>query len=157
MGDYDLWDTPLTCAYMLWRFTKAFESKKGSGPNLLLAFPALTILMTPELSAPLSSKGVFTISDYAFHFIEKCDTTLAQLQELILEKRELVRLSISVSIASALLVITKNGELHANAGPTRSSKATKFRESCEQPTKRLGEIFASTPPEKIGYYLGVNF
>ena len=157
MAAFDLWDSPLTGAYLIWRFARAFEARNTSGPNLLLAFPALIILITPDLAAPLASTKVKSISDYTFHFIQNGDSTPALLGGLIREKRELVRLSLSVAFASSLLQINRDGKLHANPGPGPNNHARQFRKDNDAKAQKLGEILADVPAEKIGYYLGVNF
>ena len=157
MADYDLWDSPLTGAYLLWRFTMAFEEKATVGPNLLLAFPALLILITPKLAAPLSKREVTSLSEYMFQFIREDSATLASLHGLIDMKRELVRLSLCVGFASSLLHVNKDGTLHANPRPEPRKYARIFRENYDKKAQRLGTILASVPPEKISHYLGVNF
>ena len=153
----NIWDSPVTGAYLLWEFIQGFCDIDPSGPNLLLAFPVLAILSTPELSAPLSSESIESLSDYTFSFIERGDPSLDMLQSCIDDKRETIRVSLSLGFVSCLFTVTKGGKLRVNPGPPPNGAASAFRKEAGKIASRLGKILAKSTPEIIGFHLGVNF
>ncbi len=82
------WYTPLLGAYLLWQFTKGYESVgEQRSPEFLFHFVALPILESPELSRPIHpQRKEFSSYVKSFAKDEKMDV-LAKLNDKVFQER----------------------------------------------------------------------
>ena len=98
------WNTPILGAYLLWKYTKGYEtSADGRHPEFLLHFVALPILMSPELSRPICRQRK-SFASYAASFSNEGQSdVLAKLDQMVFEQRANTMTALEIAIASHLL------------------------------------------------------
>ena len=53
-----MWDSPIGGAYLVWRFVTGYAGVCDSGPNMLLVYPALAIVMDSSFATEISRGSV---------------------------------------------------------------------------------------------------
>lgn len=156
------WDSPLGGAYLIWRFVRGFVGIKEKGPNMLLLFPALAILMTPEFSSGVSKGG--SLADFAYAFLDssgKKAKSLAGLQRTTLAMREWTLRSLEFAMVTRLVEMCPDDlsvtPLLKDELPVTARFARAFKREEGERAGALGSAFARTPEGDIPYYLGVKF
>ncbi len=161
-AELNAWDSPVGGAYLIWRFTLGFCEVNVSGPNVLLVYPAIAMLLDRNFSKYILESG--NLADYAYGFEDsagKKARSLGGLTERIDEYREWTLRSIEFALVTRLVELNPNsGTLKAvlQAESNDSVKVAKiFKREDGRRAEHLGSVFARTNEKYIGYYLGVKF
>lgn len=158
----NIWDSPVGGAYLIWRFVKGFCDASKHGPNLLLVFPAMAIVMDASFSAEIVRSG--NLSDFAFAFHDSSGNaakSLSGLQDRINDMRGWILRSLEFSLVTRLIEMDPGtGTLAAILKDEKSSSARMaraFKDGEGRHAENLGCLFARTKESDIAYYLGVKF
>ena len=158
----NVWDSPVGGDYLIWRFTLGFSKVNAGGPNLLLAYPAVAMLLDRNFSQDILIAS--NLADYAFGFqdsVGKKARSLGGLTDRINEYRELTLRSIEFALVTRLIELNPDkGTLSPilrdeNNGSAKIAKT--FKQEDGRKAEHLGSVFARTNEKYIGYYLGVKF
>lgn len=160
-----LWNSSVSGAYLLWRFTSAYCNIVPSGPNLLLAFPALALLTSSRLAEPIGHIDIMTFEQYVDHFLDSGATrkvkSLAGINGRIEERKEWILKSVEMAIVTDIIKLspdTGNLTLGLYAEDKDMKRvAPKFKRDHGVRADKLGEWFATTTPEVITDFLGVKY
>lgn len=160
--DEVMWDSPIGGAYLIWRFVAGFAAIRNSGPNMLLVYPALAIVMESSFAAEIRSAS--DLADFAFAFHDSSGgraKSLSGLQERILGQRDwtlkstefaLVTRLVELDPETATLRVALEKESASSANLARD-----FKDNEGLNAESLGRVFARTQDDHIAYYLGVKF
>lgn len=158
----EVWDSPIGGAYLIWRFVRGFADERNCGPNVLLLYPAMAIVLDASFAAQIGHEG--NLADFAFAFHDssgKAAKSLAGMQERIIGLREWTLKSLEFAMVTRLVELNpETGEVNAVlkdevGSSARMARAFKDNEGLK--SERLGGIFARTKDTDIAYYLGVKF
>ncbi len=158
----EVWDSPIGGAYLIWRFVRGYAKERSLGPNTLLLFPAMALVLDGAFSSQISGTG--NLADYSFAFHDssgKAAKSLAGLQDRIMGLREWTLKSLEFAMVTRLVELSpETGVVFAVLlEEVRSSVklARKFKDNEGLKAENLGGIFARTKDADISYYLGVRF
>jgi len=161
-AELNAWDSPVGGAYLIWRFTLGFCEVDATGPNVLLAYPAIAMLMDRNFSKFILEAG--SLADYAYGFQDsagKKARSLGGLTERIDEYRDWTLRSIEFALVTRLVELNpETGTLKAILQEESSDSikvAKAFKREDGRKAEHLGSVFARTDEKYIGYYLGVKF
>ena len=161
-AELNVWDSPIGGAYLIWRFARGFCEVNPAGPNVLLVYPAIAMLMDGVFSRDILSAS--NLADYAYGFQDsagKKARSLGGLTERIDEYRELTLRSVEFAMVTRLVELDPetgtlkpilDGEKHDSVKIAKTFKKEDGRKA-----EHLGSVFARTNEKYIGYYLGVKF
>lgn len=157
-----MWDSPIGGAYLIWRFVAGYAVVRDSGPNMLLVYPALAIVMDSSFAVEIRRAN--NLADFAFAFHDssgKKAKSLSGLQERIVEQRDWTLKSIEFALATRLVeLIPETASLRAileKEAASSENLARDFKDNEGLNAELLGGVFAHTQDSDIAYYLGVKF
>jgi len=157
-----MWDSPIGGAYLIWRFVTGYAAVRDSGPNMLLVYPALAIVMDSSFATEISRAS--NLADFAFAFHDSSGSrakSLSGLQERIIAQRDWVLKSIEFALVTRLVELdTETAALHVVLEKESASSvrlARDFKDNEGLNAELLGRVFARTQDNDIAYYLGVKF
>ena len=158
----EVWDSPIGGAYLIWRFVKGYAKERRQGPNTLLLFPAMALVLDGAFAAQILGTG--NLADYSFAFHDssgKAAKSLAGLQDRIMGLREWTLKSLEFAMVTRLVELNPETGLVSTVllDEVRSSVkfARGFKDNEGLKAENLGGIFARTKDADISYYLGVRF
>lgn len=98
------WNTPLLGAFLLWNFTRGYESSAdGKHPAFLLHFIVLPVLTSPELSSAISAHRKSFASYVASFAGDGRSDILAKLDQRVFAQRTNTLLALEIAVAAHLL------------------------------------------------------
>lgn len=157
-----MWDSPIGGAYLIWRFVTGYAAVRDSGPNMLLVYPALAIVIDSSFAVEI--RRASNLADFAFAFHDSSGRrakSLSGLQERIIGQRNwtlkaiefaLVTRLVELDPACATLRVVLEKETASSANLARD-----FKDNEGLNAEALGGVFARTHDSDIAYYLGVKF
>ncbi len=158
----EVWDSPIGGAYLIWRFVKGYAKERRLGPNTLLLFPAMALVLDGAFSSQILGTG--NLADYSFAFHDssgKAAKSLAGLQDRIMDLREWTLKSLEFAMVTRLVELNpETGLVSAvllDEVRTSTKLARGFKDNEGLKAENLGGIFARTNDADISYYLGVRF
>ncbi len=158
----DVWDSPIGGAYLIWRFAKGYAKERSPGPNALLVFAAMALVLDGSFSSQIVPGG--NLADYSFAFHDssgKAAKSLAGLQDRIMDLREWTLKSLEFAMVTRLVeLIPETGvvvPVLQEEVRTSAKLARGFKDNEGLKAENLGGIFARTKDADISYYLGVRF
>ena len=159
----EVWDSPLGGAYLIWRFVSGYAGVRAPGPNALLLYPAMALVLDASFATQICG-GDDNLDDFAFAFHDssgKAAKSLAGLQDRIVGLREWTLKSLEFAMVTRLVELNpETGEVIPvlKKEVSESSKlARDFKDNEGLKAENLGGIFARTKDVDIAYYLGVKF
>lgn len=157
-----MWDSPIGGAYLIWRFVRGYQQINEAGPNVLLLYPAIAIVLNRRLAKEISHS--WSLVDFAYAFQDssgKNTKTLTGLHEQICNQKGWVLKSIEFALVTRLVELNPSTGLVSavlqSENPTSRTTARKFKDSDGLKAELLGKMFANTKEGSIAYYLGVKF
>lgn len=156
------WQSPLTGAYLLWRFVRGFCSQDEKGVNVILAYPALALAISDEFSRDVMQSS--SVADFAYSFHDSAGRrvrSLAGLQERIANLKGWVLKSIEFACVTRLIELdpatARLKLVLQEENPESADLANCYKKKEGLVAEKVGALFAREDASKIGYYLGVQF